>query len=211
MKLAVLGATGQIGRCIVNEALWRGHDVTALARHAKPEPSSSGRLELQAVDATRRDELEAAIHGHDAVVSAVGPREQSAAVIVEVTRALAAAAMRAHVRRVLLIGGAGTLYVRPGVELLAARIFPADIHAIALAHHEALSLWRRVKELEWTVVSPPAEVVPGKRTGQYRTGHDDLLVDEAGISHISIADLAVAVLDTLERFNHVRERVTFSY
>jgi putative NADH-flavin reductase len=208
MKLAVLGATGQIGRAVVGEALWRGHDVTALSRNADAVPESGGRLTIGRVDASRPEDLERAISDHEAVVSAVGPRGEPPALILQVTRALAAAAMRALVRRVVVLGGAGTLAVRPGEELLATPDFPPELRPIALAHHEALAIWRRVKELDWTVITPPAELVPGKRSGKYRTGHDDLLSDAAGRSSISIADLAVAVLDAVEQGNHFRERIT---
>jgi hypothetical protein len=212
MRVAVLGATGTIGRRIVREALERGHSVTAIARDTSKLDAAHDRLELASCDATKAQDLEALIADHDAVVSAVGPtRGSEPTVVIEVTRALAAAAMTAGVRRVLIVGGAGSLSVRPGVELLSTPEFPEAWRGIALAHREALEIWRRVKELEWTYISPAALIEPGARTGRYRIGHSDLLVDERGQSKISAEDFAAALMDQLENAAHVGERITFAY
>jgi putative NADH-flavin reductase len=212
MKIAILGATGAIGQRIVAEGLARGHRITAVARQQAALLSSAPGLVFQAANFRAPAELEAALVGHDAVVSAVGPSAgEPAATVVEASRALAAACMRVSVSRVIVVGGAGTLSVEPGLELLRAESFPPDWRDIALAHREALQLWRKVKELDWTVVTPPAAIAPGARTGHYRTGHDDLLLDAQGRSQISIEDFAVAILDELEHGAHLHERITFAY
>jgi putative NADH-flavin reductase len=211
MKLAVLGATGTIGRRVVAEALARGHQVTALAR----DPSAlaeAERLKLVECDVTSTDQLGKALLGHQAIVSAVGPNTRSGpSIVVAATRAVAAACMKADVRRVLVVNGAGSLSVKPGLELLHTPDFPAAWRDVALAHREALGMWRRVKELDWTVISPAALVDLGPRTGSYRTGHDELLVDEHGVSRISADDLAIAIIDELDHGGHFYERISFAY
>ncbi|MFZ5889495.1 MAG: NAD(P)-dependent oxidoreductase [Myxococcota bacterium] len=211
MRIAIVGATGMIGQRILREVVARGHEVTALARNpSRLEPRHE--LRAASVDATDAEALEAAVRDHDAVVSAVGPgHDGSPGLVVEVTRALAASCTRAGVRRVLVVNGAGSLAVKPGVELLATPEFREDWRPIALAHREALEIWRRVKELDWTVISPAAEIAPGPRTGHYRKGHNDLLTDANGRSHISAEDFAVAVADELQNNAHIRERITFAY
>jgi putative NADH-flavin reductase len=212
MKLAVIGATGTIGQRIVKEALTRGHAITGIARNPSRLAEVGPGIAAVEADATNVEPLEAAIGAHDAVISAVGPNAGSdPSVVLEVSRALAAAAMRAAVRRVVIVGGAGSLSVKPGLELLATPEFPEAWKPVALAHREALELWRRVKELDWTYLSPAAVITPGTRTGRYRVGHDDLLVDAKGESKISTEDFAAAVIDALEHKDHIRERITVAY
>jgi putative NADH-flavin reductase len=212
MKLAVVGATGTIGQRIVREAHHRGHAITAIARDPARLPDSLERVTRAGADATSPEQLELVITGHDAVISAIGPsRGSPPSVVLEGSRSLAAAAMRANVRRVLIVGGAGSLTVKPGLELLATPDFPESWKGIALAHREALELWRRVKELDWTYVSPAAVMEPGTRTGHYRVGHDTLLVDAKGESRISAEDFAAALMDSLENSDHVRERISVAY
>jgi uncharacterized protein len=211
MNVAVLGATGNIGRRLVSEALERGHRVTALARHAQSMPPHPG-LHARSTDLHDAWELEDALREKDALLSCVGPGAgEPAVVVVDAARAVAAACMRTGLRRVLIIGGAGSLSVKPGLELLNTDTFPEASREIALAHHAALEIWRKVKELDWTVISPPALIFPGLRTGRYRTGHNDLLVDEHGQSRISTEDFASGTLDELEKRAHVHERITFAY
>jgi putative NADH-flavin reductase len=210
MKVAVLGATGNIGRRLVSEALERGHQVTALARRTEALPELG--VGVRRADVRQAQELEAAIQGQDALVSAVGPaRGEPAGIVVDAARAVAAACMRAEVPRVLIIGGAGSLNVKPGLELLLSEGFPASFREIALAHREALEIWRKVKELDWTVISPPPLIHPGTRSGRYRTGHNDVLFDAEGQSRISMEDFALAAIDELERHAHLHERITFAY
>jgi uncharacterized protein len=210
MKIAVVGGTGTLGRSIVNEALRRSHGVTAISRSEAPSSSSSRAVPATA-DATREEELERVLAGHDAVVSAVGPRGAPPGMLVDVTRALAASCMRTHISRVLVVGGAGSLNVEPGIELLATPEFPPEHRALALAHREALELWRRVKELDWTYISPAATIVAGELKGHHRVGHDDLLVDVSGESRISVEDFAIGVLNVLDNGSHKRERITLAY
>jgi putative NADH-flavin reductase len=211
MQVAILGATGMIGQRLLEEALRRGHEVTAIARDLARVHAREG-LRLRRADFRDPEELEEAIADHEALISAIGPKAgEPASIVVDATRAIAAACMRAGVPRVIVVGGAGSLNVKPGLELMNTEGFPSAWRDIALAHHTALELWRKVKELEWTVVSPAALIEPGERTEQYRTGHNDLLVDAAGQSRISAEDFALAVIDELERAGHSHERITFAY
>jgi putative NADH-flavin reductase len=221
MKVAVFGGSGSIGRSIVREALERGYEVTVAARHPSRLDVPHARLALAIADVTRSDQVARTIEGHDAVVSAVGRRSPAAdstvvspendAFLVEAARGIIEGSRRAGVKRVLVVGGAGSLRVTPGLELLDTPDFPAAWRAAALAHREALGIYREIKDLEWTYVSPPAVMARGTRTGRYRLGGDDLLTDETGQSRVSIEDYAVAMVDELERGAHKRARITVAY
>jgi putative NADH-flavin reductase len=207
MRLVVYGAGGTIGRRITQEALRRGHRVTAVGRDpANLEPPSNGLAVL------RGDVLEPAgvarsVAGHDAVVSAVGAGQGPPDMVVRAAHSLIDGLRRAGVRRLLVVGGAGSLEVAPGVQLVDAPDFPAAWRPIALAHGEALAVYRAA-DLDWTYFSPAAIIEPGERTGRYRTGRDQLLTNGEGKSRISAEDFAVALLDEVERPQHLRERIT---
>ncbi len=212
MRLVVFGATGRIGRLIVKEALARGHAVTAAARDPARLDMAHDRLDRAAADATRAEDVARAAAGHDAVVSAVGPTEGDAvAIVVDAARALVSGARQAGVKRLVVGGGAGSLYVTPGVQLVDTPDFPAAWKPVALAHREALAIYREATDLEWTNVSPAALTEPGERTGRFRVGTDDLLVDKDGKSRISMEDFAIAIVDELERGLHKRLRITAAY
>lgn len=211
MQISLLGATGRIGKRITAEALERGHTITAVSRRPRAELADE-RITPKQADVRQVDQLEDAIAMHDAVVSAVGPRQgDSPSLVVDAARALAAAAMRTRTKRVVIVGGAGSLSVKPGIELMATPEFPAEWRAIAEAHREALEIWRRVKELDWTYVSPAANIEPGRRTGKYRVGHNDLMLDEQGQSRISMEDFALAIIDEIEHRAHLHERINVAY
>jgi putative NADH-flavin reductase len=145
------------------------------------------------------------------VISAIGPSQKAPPqILVDAARALCDALPRAGVRRLIVIGGAGSLEVAPGTQLVDTPEFPAGWKAVALAHRDALAIYRG-SDLDWTYVSPAALIQPGARLGRYRTGGDQLLVDPQGVSAISIPDFALAVADELERHAHPRRRVTFAY
>jgi putative NADH-flavin reductase len=210
MKIAIIGATGTIGSRIAQEALARGHSVTAVARD--PAKVKDGRVKAVRGDVTDPAGLAQALKGHDAVVSAVGPAHGGGPdLVVTAARALAQALPRAGVKRVIFVGGAGSLEVKPGLQVVDSPGFPEAWKPVALAHRDALNVWRNVKDLDWTYLSPAALIEPGKRTGKYRTGGDQLLTDAKGESRISAEDYAVAVLDELEKPRNVRRRMTVAY
>lgn len=211
MKIALLGASGTIGQRILNEALTRGHYVTAVARD--PSRVGADRPNLAAVtgDALNPSSIEKAVKGHDVVISAVGPRSGDDPQMVPLAaRALVQGVSRSGVRRLLIVGGAGSLEVAPGLQLVDTPQFPEAWKGIALAHRDALAVFRNA-DLDWTYFSPAIFIQPGERSGRYRLGGEQVLNDEKGESRISAEDYAVAMLDEVEQPKLARRRVTVAY
>ena len=211
MKVFVFGASGMVGQALVQEALRRGHQVTAAARDVSRAAASPG-VTLKQVDAGNESAVREAVAGSDAVIAAVSGRKSGHDTIPAIARNLLAALPAAGVQRLLWVGGAGSLEVAPGVRLVDAPDFPAAYKDEALGQGRALDVFRAsTSPLNWTFVSPAALLQPGERTGHYRTGGDQLLRDAAGNSQISVADFAAAMLDELERNAHPRQRMTAAY
>lgn len=207
MKITIIGAAGNIGSRILREAVSRGHDVTAVVRREgalDPEPN----VEVERADARDAGEAARLADGHDAVVVAVSSRKEGAP-IQKVVRA-AIEGTRGTGARVFVVGGAGSLEVAPGMQLLDTPQFPEEYKAEALQAREALEILRAA-DVNWTYLSPAVVITPGERTGQYRMGGDQVLADAEGNSLISMEDYAVAVLDELESPNHERGRFTVAY
>ncbi|VXC73918.1 3-beta hydroxysteroid dehydrogenase [Burkholderia sp. 8Y] len=202
-KIAIIGATGHVGSRLTHEALRRGHTVTALARDTSTLDAREG-VTARNVDALDPDALADAVAGHDAVFSAT-----RFATVPE--SAIVGAVKRAGVQRLLVVGGAGSLYVAPGQRVLDAPDFPDAYRAEATAGAAFLDALRRERELNWTFVSPSAEFVSGPRTQRFRTGVDELLVDAHGRSWISFDDFAIAFLDEFGRGAHIKQRFTVGY
>ncbi|MGQ9367142.1 NAD(P)-dependent oxidoreductase [Azospirillum sp. A39] len=203
MKVALVGATGNVGSRLLNELVHRGHAVTAIARRPERVPPQP------AVTAVHGDvgdgaALPALLAGHDAVVTAVpfsgGDPDR-----------LIAAVKAAGVARWLVVGGAGSLEVAPGRRLVDTPDFPAAYRQEALGGCAFLDALRRETDLDWTFLSPSALLGPGERTGRFRIGGDTLLTDETGNSAVSYEDYAVALVDELERPAHSRRRFTVGY
>jgi putative NADH-flavin reductase len=211
MKIALIGATGAIGKRIANEALSRDHEVTAVVRD--PKKIEDRRLKIATADVTDPPSLIKAVAGHDAVISAVGPAHGAPATLpAYAARAEVQALPKAGVKRLIVVGGAGSLEVEPGLQLVDSPDFPPAWRPVARSHRDALKIYRDAGgALDWTYVSPAALIEPGPRTGKYRTGGDQLLVDEKGRSRISTEDFAVALLDELEHPKNVKRRITVAY
>ena len=213
MKIALVGAAGFVGSKVLAEALQRGHEVTALVR-SPAKLTAQAHLKVVAVDATDATQVAQAIAGHDALVSAYnGPRGQDdfGDRYLAGTRAAIRGAMQAGVKRLLWVGGAGSLFVAPGVQLLDTPQFPAEYRTEARAARDALNLIAEERSLDWTFVSPAPLLQPGPRTGRFRLGGDDVLMDGDKPGRISVDDLAVAIVDELETPRHVRRRFTLAY
>jgi putative NADH-flavin reductase len=212
MKIAVFGASGMIGQRITQEALARGHQVTALVRHPEKVTASHPNLTTQAADALDPASVAAAVAGHDVVVSSISPNGQQPAVLVDSAHSLLEGIERAGVRRLIVVGGAGSLEVAPGLQLVDSPEFPAAWRPGALAHRDGLNVYRQsTAPVDWTFFSPPNFIAPGERTGQYRLGTDQLVTDDKGESRISAEDYAVALLDEIETPRFARQRFTAAY
>lgn len=215
MNILLFGASGHIGSAIAGELLSRGHSVTGVTRTGEIAGTSHVSLKVVAGDVTNADTVaELSAQGYDAVGSAVGPKlgvDDDHKIIVGAANALIAGLTRSGVRRVVVLGGAGSLEVSPGVKVIDNPNFPAVWKQNALAQSEALGLYRQAGSLDWTFISPAAQIEPGERTGTYRVGGEQLLVDAQGQSRISIEDYAVAFSDVLERGDAIQSRITVAY
>jgi putative NADH-flavin reductase len=216
MKIVLFGETGNVGRRVAAEALSRGHEVVGVVRDPGAVAASDPRVRLVKGDATKADSVAEIVKGADAVVSAISPRPNArglaAPSLVANARAVIAGLRRAGVKRVLFVGGAGSLEVAPGQSLVDQPGFPEAYRAEALEGREALAVWRsEAGGLDWSFLSPAAEIAPGERTGRYRITGDQFLVDAAGKSFITFEDYAVAVLDELEHPRHVGRRFGVAY
>jgi hypothetical protein len=213
MNIALIGATGFVGAAVLTELLQRGHTVTALVRdQTRHLPAGVNKVVADAYD---ESSVATAVRGADAVISAFNPGwnahdlyEQFSSGSAAIERGVEASG----VKRLLVVGGAGSLFVAPGVQLVDTPNFtdhvPANIVPGALAARDALTRLRTNTVLDWTFLSPAAMLAPGERSGAYRTGGDELLMDGAAPAGISVADLAVAIVDEIEQPRHVKARFT---
>jgi uncharacterized protein len=203
MRIAVIGASGNAGSRITTELAHRGHQVTAIVRHPEKVRVETN---VTALTGDVRDPagLAALLAGHDAAVSSVRFVDSDPA-------ALIAAAKASKVGRYLVVGGAGSLEVAPGVRLVTTPAFPAAYKAEAEAGAAFLDLLRAETDLNWTFLSPSALFVAGDRTGKFRLGTDRLLTATDGKSSISFEDFAAALADEIERPAHLRQRFTVGY
>jgi len=216
MKIVIFGATGNVGRQLVKEALSRGHQVVGVVRDPQAVQSPDARVTLHRGDATDRRSVAEVARGADAVVSAVSPRPNArglpAPTLVGTARAVIAGLRDAGAKRVVAVGGAGSLEVAPGKALVDQPGFPDVYKAEALDGRESLKIYREeAAGLDWTFISPAVEIAPGERTGRYRTTSDPILADASGKSFITFEDFAVAILDELEHPKHIGRRFGVAY
>jgi uncharacterized protein len=203
MKIAVIGASGNAGSRITTELARRGHAVTAIARH--PEKIASGANVTPTMgDVMDQAGLARLLAGHDAAISSVHFLDSDPVKLI-------GAARESKVGRYLVVGGAGSLEVAPGVRLVTTPGFPVVYKAEAEKGAAFLDLLRAETELNWTFLSPSALFVAGERTGKFRLGTDQLLTAADGKSSISFEDFAVALADEIERPAHIRQRFTVGY
>ena len=213
MKLALIGASGFVGAAVLQEALGRGHQVTGIVRNPTKLPQHPA-LNAVAGDAYNAEALAAHLRGHDAVIHAFNPGWGTADIrerFIQGSKAIIAASKQADVQRLLVVGGAGSLYVAPGLQLIDTPDFPAEYKEGAEGARQALNLLKAETALAWSFISPPALLQPGARSGQFRIGGDQLLMNGDAPAQISVADLAVAIIDELERPHHLRQRFTVGY
>ena len=217
LNIALIGPTGFVGTAVLDELLNRGHRVTALAR-TPAKLATRENLTVVQGDATNAAQVARVVTGADAVVNAYNPGWDHPDLYAEFRRgtdAVLAGVKQSGVKRVIVVGGAGSLFVAPGVQLVDTEAFasvvPPNIIPGAKAARDALTEIRKETELEWSFVSPAALLAPGERLGRYRLGGENLLMDGDKPAGISVADLAVAIVDEIETPKHVRQRFTAAY
>ena len=217
-NVVLIGATGFVGSAILNELLSRGHKVTAVVRNISKLPKNDNLTAVQE-DVANVDAIAKIAKGKDAVISAYNPgwnNPQMGKINDENYPKIVEAVKKAGVGRLLIVGGAGTLFVKPGVRVVDTGVIPAEIiDAVRSLGNFYLHYLTKEHDLDWVFFSPAGafeEADKGQRTGKFRLGKDDLIVDPAtGTSHISVQDYAVAMVDELEKPAHHKERFTIGY
>ncbi len=207
MKIVLYGATGNAGSRILQELVSRGHEVTAAVRH--PEKLAAG-VTAKQDDLSDVEKTAEIVKGADAVVSAYGPPHTDTDQLISATERLVAAVRKAQVPRLIVVGGAASLEVAPGVTLLASGHLPAPWVPIATSHAKTLAMLKQ-SDINWTYFSPAAFFEPGTRTGKFRLRTTALISDDKGQSRISMEDYAIALVDELENPKHLRSQFTIGY
>lgn len=216
MKVSLIGASGFVGSHLLTELLSRGHQVTAIVRTAANVKESNAQLTVKAVDVLNTTELSAAINGSDAVISAFNAGWTNPNLyddFIAGSEAIQKAVKGAGVPRLIVIGGAGSLFINDQ-QLVDGPDFPADYKAGATAARDYLNTIKKETAFDWTFFSPAIEMHPGittGRTGHYRLGSENPVFDEAGRSSLSVQDLAVAIVDELEQPKYLKQRFTAGY
>jgi len=215
MKIVLIGASGFVGSAILTEALERGHKVTALVRHPEKITRAHKNLIVKQGDVSLGETVTGVCKGADAVISAYNPGWKNPDIARETTmvyRAILEGVRKSGVKRLLVVGGAGSLFISPGKRLMEAGIIPESyLPAVkALADFYLIDLMEE-KSIDWVFFSPAGIIEPGLRTGKFRLGKDDMVVNEKGESKISVQDYAVAMIDELEKPAHHKERFTIGY
>lgn len=214
-NVVLIGASGFVGTALLNELLNRGHLVTAVVRNPDKVKTSSPNLKVVQADVSDSAALVRLFKGKDAVVSAYNPGWNNPNIYQDTLKnypIILESVRQAGVKRLLCVGGAGTLFCAPGVRVMDTSSLPEAIMGgvKSLAEFYLKTLCKE-QEVDWIFFSPAGNIAPGERTGKFRLGKDDLIVDEKGNSHISVEDYAVAMIDELEQENHHKERFTIGY
>jgi putative NADH-flavin reductase len=217
MKIALIGASGFVGSALLKEALQRGHQVTAIVRHPEKITEKNSNLTVKKGDAFNKEEIKELVKGHDVVLSAYNPGWTNPAIYEEFIKAsetLQQATKESGVKRFFVIGGAGSLEIAPGVQLIDTPQFPAEYKAGASAARDYLNTIKKEKDLDWTFYSPAIEMHQGittGRTGKYRLGTDQPVFNSENRSIHSAEDLSIAVIDELENKKFIKKRFTAAY
>lgn len=217
-NVVLIGASGFVGNAILNELLERGHQVTAVVRNAQKITRKHDRLSVVEMDVEETAKLKAVCEGKEAVISAYNPGWNNPNIYEDTLRVypkILEAVKASGVKRLLIVGGAGSLFVKPGVRLVDTGTLPEawlpGVKSMAKFYLETLT---KEIDIDWVFFSPAANLgnlKPGIRSGKFRLGKDDLIVDEKGESFISVEDYAMAMVDELEQENHHQERFTIGY
>lgn len=214
-KIVIIGATGYVGSAILKEALGRGHQVKAIVRDPSKLTLIHPHLKVVGGNVTDTDFLSRELAKSDAVISVFNPGWSNPNIYEETLEgygSILCAVRNSGVHRFLMVGGAGSLLVAPGRQLMDEPDVPKKllpgIRGMAKVYTDLLL---PEKSVDWVFLSPAANMAPGERTGKFRLGKDELIVDESGDSNISVEDFAVAMIDELEQEKHHQERFTLGY
>lgn len=214
-NVVLIGASGFVGSAILNELLTKGHKVTVIVRTPQKINVENPNLAVIKADVSDTNTLINACKGKDAVISAYNPGWTNPHIYEETLRnypLILDAVKQSGVKRLLCVGGAGTLFCAPGLRVVDSGVIPEAIMGGVKSLGEFyLNTLMNEKDIDWIFFSPAGTLEPGQRTGKFRLGKDDLIVDENGTSHISVEDYAVAMVDELEKPKHHYERFTIGY
>ena len=214
-NVVLIGASGFVGNAILNELLSRGHKVTAVVRNPEKINVSNSNLEIVKADVADTNAMVGICKGKEAIISAYNPGWTNPDIYEETLRnypLILEAAKRSGAKRLLCVGGAGTLFCAPGLRVVDSGAIPdAMMGGVKSLGEFYLNTLMNENDIDWIFFSPAGTLEPGKRTGKFRLGKDDLIIDENGISHISVEDYAVAMVDELENPKHHCERFTIGY
>lgn len=216
MKIALIGASGFVGSAVLDELLRRGHEITAIVRHPEKVKQTDHVTAVKA-DVMNEDEVAKTVKGHDAVVNAFNAGWDNPNLyddFLKGSKSIQNGVKKSGIKRYFTIGGAGSLYVAPGQQLVDSPEFPAEWKSGALAARDYLDVIKEEKDLDWTFLSPAIEMhhgTSGVRKGTYRSGLENPVFNEEGRSIISVEDMAIAIVDELESPKHIRERFTVAY
>lgn len=216
MKIALIGASGFVGTAILNEALERGHEVKAIVRHTSKLKEQKN-LKIVEADVMNTDALVTTLSGSEIVISAYNAGWTNPNLyneFLEGSTSIQEAVRKSGIKRLVIVGGAGSLFIAPDVQLVDTPDFPEAFRAGAAAARDYLNMLKKENDLEWTFISPAIEMSPlslHERTGTYRTGRDNPVFDENHRSKISVEDFAVAIVDEAESPKHIRVRFTVAY
>lgn len=214
-QIVLIGASGFVGSAILNEALNRGIKVTAVVRNPESIKISNADLTIVKADVSDAGKVAEISRGADAVISAFNPGWTNPNIYEETLKTYAAileGVKKSGVKRLLIVGGAGTLFVAPGLRVVDSGAIPTEIMGGVKSLGEFyLNTLMNEKEIDWVFFSPAGSIEPGERTGSYRLGKDDLILNDKGESKISVQDYAKAMIDEFETSAHHKERFTIGY
>ncbi|WP_272674089.1 MULTISPECIES: NAD(P)-dependent oxidoreductase [unclassified Providencia] len=213
MKISIIGATGFVGRALVAEALLRHHQVTAISRHSN-QLFQHALLITAAGDITDIPWLTSRLKGQDIIISAFNGGWQNPNLYQDTVagnQAILQAVQKSMVKRFIVVGGAGSLKIASGIDLIDSPDFPAEIKPGAQAMREFKNQLQSIDSLDWTYISPAAILVEGERTETFRLGGEQLLMNGNVPAKISVEDFAVAILDEVNNRQFIRQQFTAAY